>query len=49
VGTDTGKIVSEASQLLDSEDAYRKMSLRHSPYGDGQASLRIIEELLHHA
>ncbi|MEX1153063.1 non-hydrolyzing UDP-N-acetylglucosamine 2-epimerase [Parvibaculum sp.] len=49
VGTDIDRIVSEASLLLDSHDAYRKMSLQHSPYGDGDASRRIIEELLRHA
>ena len=45
VGTDTGRIVGEANRLLDDPAAYQQMSLRHNPYGDGQASLRILEEL----
>ena len=48
VGTDTEKIVSEALQLLDDEKAYEKMSRAHNPYGDGKASIRILEKL-HHA
>ncbi|MBX3489202.1 UDP-N-acetylglucosamine 2-epimerase (non-hydrolyzing) [Parvibaculum sp.] len=49
VGTDVERIVSEATQLLDDQTAYEKMSRQHSPYGDGEASRRIIEELLRHA
>ena len=45
VGTDTEKIVSEALQLLDDEKAYEKMSRAHNPYGDGKASIRILEKL----
>jgi UDP-N-acetylglucosamine 2-epimerase (non-hydrolysing) len=46
VGTDTGRIVSETERLLDDADAYREMSRAHNPYGDGQASRRIVEELV---
>ncbi len=46
VGTDREKIVKEAERLLDDETAYRKMSVAHNPYGDGQASERIVRELL---
>lgn len=43
VGTNTQKIVSEAQQLLDNEDAYGKMSKLHNPYGDGTACAKIVE------
>lgn len=49
VGTDTSRIVGEANRLLDDAEAYGQMSLRHNPYGDGEASLRILEELARHA
>ena len=45
VGTDTERIVFEASHLLDDKNAYMKMSAAHNPYGDGTASIRILEEL----
>ncbi len=45
VGTDTAKIVKEASQLLDDEATYKRMSRTHSPYGDGHASERIAKRL----
>ena len=46
VGTDAGRIVSETERLLDDAEAYREMSRAHNPYGDGQASRRIVEELV---
>jgi UDP-N-acetylglucosamine 2-epimerase len=49
VGTDPVKILGEANRLLDDTTAYDKMSQRHNPYGDGQASQRILEELARHA
>jgi UDP-N-acetylglucosamine 2-epimerase (non-hydrolysing) len=50
VGTDTAKIVDEVERLLDDRNAYEIMSLAHNPYGDGQASPRIVEGVLsHHA
>ncbi len=42
VGTDEEAIVREASLLLDDEAAYQAMAWRHNPYGDGQASRRIV-------
>ncbi|MGX9115679.1 non-hydrolyzing UDP-N-acetylglucosamine 2-epimerase [Mesorhizobium sp. BHbsci] len=48
VGTDIQKILSNANSLLDDKNAYRGMAERHNPYGDGRASNRIVEELLHH-
>lgn len=49
VGTDTEKIYSGVSDLLEKDEKYRKMSLSHNPYGDGKAALRIrnfLEEQL---
>ena len=48
VGTDTSRIVEEASRLLDSPEAYSGMSRALSPYGDGKASRRIADTLLDH-
>lgn len=46
VGTDTQKIVAEATRLLDDFDYYREYSLRSNPYGDGTASEKIVESLV---
>jgi len=43
VGTDKNRIVEEASRLLTDEEAYKQMSGLHNPYGDGKASVRIVE------
>lgn len=45
VGTDRDKIVGEASRFLDDEDYYNANSQKANPYGDGQASLRILQSL----
>ncbi len=45
VGTDTKRIVEKVEMLLGNEQAYRKMSKAHNPYGDGEASERIIKVL----
>jgi UDP-N-acetylglucosamine 2-epimerase (non-hydrolysing) len=45
VGLEEGKILREASRLLDSPAAYRKMARAANPYGDGKATWRIIETL----
>lgn len=37
VGSDRAKIFSAVSELLNSEDAYKKMSYAHNPYGNGRA------------
>ncbi|MCX7098899.1 MAG: UDP-N-acetylglucosamine 2-epimerase (non-hydrolyzing) [Methylococcales bacterium] len=42
VGTDAGRIVAEASELLDNSLAYEKMAKAHNPYGDGKACERIL-------
>lgn len=41
VGTDAGRIVAEATRLLDDEAAYQSMAHAHNPYGDGKAAARI--------
>jgi UDP-N-acetylglucosamine 2-epimerase (non-hydrolysing) len=43
VGTDKKKIVHETLELLTNKDRYLKMSKLHNPYGDGNASKRIVE------
>ncbi len=43
VGVDTQLIVKEAQELLDSNEAYSKMSKAHNPYGDGNACQRIVD------
>ena len=46
VGTETGKIVSEAKQLLDNPTAYAEMAKASNPYGDGHAAERIADALV---
>jgi UDP-N-acetylglucosamine 2-epimerase (non-hydrolysing) len=46
VGTDTRRIVTTASQVLDDVSAYSAMSAIHNPYGDGKACERIIASLV---
>ena len=45
VGTNTATIVTEAANLLMNVDTYQKMSQAVNPYGDGNASARIVERL----
>lgn len=45
VGTDSDKIISEVSMLLEDIDAYDKMSKAVNPYGDGNACNRIVRIL----
>jgi|SRR5579883_2563120 len=45
VGTDTAKIVAEATKLLTDTTAYEAMARAVSPYGDGQAARRIVDSL----
>jgi UDP-N-acetylglucosamine 2-epimerase (non-hydrolysing) len=47
VGTNTAAIIEEASVLLDNPSAYEAMARAHNPYGDGQASRRILDILKH--
>lgn len=48
IGTDTGRIVEEASRLLTDEDAYEQMARAVNPYGDGKAAQRIRQVLFEH-
>jgi UDP-N-acetylglucosamine 2-epimerase (non-hydrolysing) len=43
IGTDSAAIVTEAAKLLDDPAAYDAMARAHNPFGDGQASGRIVE------
>ena len=45
VGTDPERILREAALLLEDEAAYAQRSQLKNPYGDGQASERILEVL----
>jgi UDP-N-acetylglucosamine 2-epimerase (non-hydrolysing) len=45
VGTDTERIISEASALLDNRADYERMARLHNPYGDGKACARIAERI----
>ena len=46
VGCDRKNILSAASDLLSNEQAYARMQVAKNPFGDGQASERIIQRLL---
>lgn len=45
VGTDSARIVAEASRLLDDPAAHAAMARAHNPYGDGKAAGRIADLL----
>lgn len=45
IGTDTQRIIDEAETLLCDEKEYRRMAEAQNPYGDGKASLYIIEAI----
>lgn len=45
VGTDCKAIVAQVNALLDDPAAYARMAIGRSPYGDGQASMRIADIL----
>ncbi|EOW9250414.1 TPA: non-hydrolyzing UDP-N-acetylglucosamine 2-epimerase [Vibrio cholerae] len=45
VGTDVEVIFSNLNTLLIDEDAYKKMSFAHNPYGDGTACKIILDKL----
>jgi|SRR5690625_3462291 len=46
VGTDYKNILDNAQELLDNEDVYNEMSQASNPYGDGNASERIVDVLV---
>ena len=45
VGVEPENIVKETSILLENHDIYNRMAATKNPYGDGTASLRIVESL----
>ena len=47
-GVEQERIVSMASELIDSPEAYGKMAHAVNPYGDGQACRRIADAILWH-
>lgn len=47
VGTETGAVVSAASRLLSDPAFHRSMSRGSEVYGDGRASVRIVEAIRH--
>ncbi|MEM6664063.1 MAG: UDP-N-acetylglucosamine 2-epimerase (non-hydrolyzing) [Pseudomonadota bacterium] len=44
-GADTARILTEATRLLDDRAAYQAMSRAHNPYGDGEATGRILSAI----
>ena len=46
IGTDADRIYAEAVRLIEEPKSYSQMSTAGSPYGDGQASNRIVQFLL---
>ena len=46
IGTDAADLVREASNLLDDRLAYQAMATRANPYGDGNASVKIVQKIL---
>lgn len=46
VGTNKEKIIDEANILINSKEAYEKMSKAVNPYGDGKASERICDAIM---
>ena len=47
-GVDGDTIFSMACELLDDKGAYAKMAHAANPYGDGNASKRIVDAILYH-
>lgn len=48
VGTDEEMVYERTKVLLSDKETYNKMSLAANPFGDGHASRRIVEAILHH-
>lgn len=45
VGSSFENIVNNVQVLLDNKNEYKKMSEAHNPYGDGSASIKIVDKL----
>lgn len=48
VGTQPDKVKTALEELLNDEVAYQKMAQAKNPYGDGQASTRILQAIAHY-
>ncbi|EFM09095.1 UDP-N-acetylglucosamine 2-epimerase [Paenibacillus curdlanolyticus YK9] len=48
VGTEEAAVYERTRALLSDSELYDRMSKSANPYGDGQASVRIVQGLLHH-
>lgn len=48
VGTNQDKLLTTVQELLDNQSEYTRMASATNPYGDGLASKRIVQALLHH-
>jgi len=48
VGTNVEVMTSAINELMDNEEAYKKMSFAHNPYGDGKTCQRILDTLAKH-
>jgi UDP-N-acetylglucosamine 2-epimerase (non-hydrolysing) len=48
IGTEEKQIVEEGSYLLQNKNAYQSMTKKINPYGDGNASKRIVQGILHY-
>ncbi|MNI89598.1 UDP-N-acetylglucosamine 2-epimerase [compost metagenome] len=48
VGTDEEKVYQRTHALLTDDKLYQSMSRAANPYGDGAASKRIVNAILHH-
>jgi len=48
VGLSKEKIFKEACKLLDNKITYKRMAASVNPYGDGKASKRIVDSILHY-
>ena len=46
VGSDRVQILSQTEDLLLNADRHQRMAIADNPYGDGRASIRIVESLL---
>ncbi|MGG4493290.1 non-hydrolyzing UDP-N-acetylglucosamine 2-epimerase [Brevibacillus reuszeri] len=47
-GTEEAQVYAMAKELLTNQEAYNAMAHAANPYGDGEASRRIVEAILHH-
>ncbi len=45
VGSDAEKIVQTAERLLSDDDEYSRWQIENNPYGDGQASQRVVDSI----